>query len=90
MGKSPCKLGEEMMVTGVVFFRLMDWRRSWHAADRAWKRWTLNCAGRSSAPKEGIADQLLTQLCVCASAQLSSCCRTKQGLLKGWECVISP
>lgn len=57
-----------MLVTGVMFFRLMDWRRSWHAADRAWKKWISSCAGRSSALKEGMADQLLSQLCVCTSA----------------------
>ncbi|XP_064014902.1 coiled-coil domain-containing protein 167 isoform X2 [Pogoniulus pusillus] len=33
--------------------RLMDWRRSWRTADRAWRRWILNCKGRSSVLKEG-------------------------------------
>ncbi|XP_064014904.1 coiled-coil domain-containing protein 167 isoform X4 [Pogoniulus pusillus] len=32
--------------------RLMDWRRSWRTADRAWRRWILNCKGRSSVLKE--------------------------------------
>lgn len=68
-----------MTVTGVVFFRLMDWRRSWHVADRAWRRWILNCAGRSSALKEGIDDHLLSQLWLCSSAS----CRPAVVLSKG-------
>lgn len=62
-----------------MFFRLMDWKRSWHAADRAWKRWILSCAERSSALKEGIVDQLLSQLCLYTSAS----CHPAVGPSKG-------